>query len=273
MSKLEIGVIVGLVEQPDEEIRRVADFGLTSCQVVTWKPELYNDRVGEALIASAERHGVSISTLWAGYGGPMAWNFLKGPATIGLVPEQYRAMRVEALSQAGRFAARFGLGSITTHVGFLPEDPNDPLYPGVLEALGQVAEACRGGGVEFRFETGQETPVTLLRTIERLGGRGLGINLDTANLILYGKGNPLDALDVFGSYVRDTHIKDGLYPTDGDHLGREVPVGQGKVDFPAVIARLKGLGYTGPLTIEREIRGAEQDRDIRAAIEYLRPLC
>jgi sugar phosphate isomerase/epimerase len=115
--------------------------------------------------------------------------------------------------------------------------------------------------------------VTLLRTIERLGEDHLGVNLDTANLILYGKANPLDALDVFGRYVRDTHIKDGFYPTDGDNLGRQVPVGEGKVDFPAVIARLKELGYTGPLTIEREIRGAEQDRDIRAAVEYLRPLC
>ena len=273
MPKLEIGVLVGLVAEPDEEIRRVAELGLSSCQIVTWKPELYNEQVGEALMASAEAHGVRISTLWAGYPGKMAWNFLEGPATIGLVPPGTRAMRVEALIQAARFAARFELGSITTHVGFLPEDPKDPLFQGTLEALGQVVAVCREVGVEFRFETGQETPVTLLRTIERLGRDGLGVNLDTANLILYGKANPLDALDVFGPYVRDTHIKDGLYPTDGDHLGREVPVGQGKVDFPGVIARLKGLGYTGPLTIEREISGTEQDRDIRAAIEYLRPLC
>ena len=273
MAKLEIGVLVGLVADPDEEIRRVADFGLKSCQIVTWKRELFSDSVGEALLASAQKHGVKISTLWAGYPGRMVWNFLQGPATIGLVPAEHRAERVAALIAAARFAGRFGLGSITTHVGFIPEDPNDPLYAEVLKALSEVVAACREEGIELRFETGQETPVTLLRTIERLGRDGLGINLDTANLILYGKANPLDALDVFGQYVRDTHIKDGLYPTDGDRLGVETPVGQGKVDFPGVIARLKELGYTGPLTIEREISGAEQDRDIRAAIEYLRPLC
>jgi len=273
MKKLDIGVLVGLVAEPDDEIRRVADFGLGSCQIVTWKPELYTDAVGEALLASAGRHGVKISTLWAGYPGKMIWNFLQGPATIGLVPREHRAERVAALVAAAKFAGQLGLGSITTHVGFIPEDPNDPLFTEVLEALGEIVGVCRDEGIEFRFETGQETPVTLLRTIQRLGGDALGINLDTANLILYGKANPLDSLDVFGQYVRDTHIKDGLYPTDGDSLGREVPVGEGKVDFPAVIARLKELGYTGPLTIEREISGAEQDRDIRAAIEYLKPLC
>jgi sugar phosphate isomerase/epimerase len=273
MGKLDIGVLVGLVAEPERELRRVAEFGLASCQVVTWDPDLYEDPVGEALTAAAAAHGLSISTLWAGYPGPKVWNFTEGPRTVGLIPPEYREVRVAALQKAARFAARHGLGSITTHVGFIPEDPNDPLYAGTVEALRQVVEVCREVDVEFRFETGQETPVTLLRTIERLGEDHLGVNLDTANLILYGKANPLDALDVFGRYVRDTHIKDGFYPTDGDNLGRQVPVGEGKVDFPAVIARLKELGYTGPLTIEREIRGAEQDRDIRAAVEYLRPLC
>ena len=100
MSKLEIGVLVGLVESPGEEIRRVADFGLKSCQVVTWKPELYNDRVGEALLAAAGECGVSVSTLWAGYPGPKVWDFIDGPKTIGLVPPQYRQVRVEALVKA-----------------------------------------------------------------------------------------------------------------------------------------------------------------------------
>ena len=273
MSKLEIGVLVGLVESPADEIRRVAEFGLKSCQVVTWKPELYNDRVGEALLAAAGECGVSVSTLWAGYPGPKVWDFIDGPKTIGLVPPQYRQVRVEALVKAARFAAKFGLGSITTHVGFIPEDPNSPDFAGVVEALRQVVDVCREVGVEFRFETGQETPVTLLRTIERLGRDALGVNLDTGNLILYGKANPLDALDVLGPYVRGVHAKDGLYPTGGTALGREVPLGQGKVGFPRLIGRLKALGYAGARTIEREISGPRQVADIRAAIEFLRPLC
>ena len=273
MSQLEIGVLVRLTDTPEEEIRKVAEFGLRSCQVCTWDPALYTGAVGAALTAAAERHGVSVTTLWAGYPGPKVWDFIDGPKTIGLVPSQYRAMRVEALQAGARFAGSLSLPSITTHVGFLPEDPNHPDFDGTLEALRRVVEVCGEAGVEFWFETGQETPVTLLRTIERLGAEHLGVNLDTANLILYGKANPVDALEVFGRYVRGVHAKDGLYPTNGNELGKEVPLGRGKVDFPVLIDRLKQLGYAGALTIEREISGPQQIRDIRAAIQYLRPLC
>lgn len=269
MAKIEIGVLVPLVESPEEEMRKVADLGLRSCQVCAWDPALYTPGVGQALVDAAKRHQVTITTLWSGYPGRMVWNFLEGPSTIGLVPPATRALRVEALQKAARFAASIPLASITTHVGFIPSDPNDPLFAGTLEAIRQVLDVCLAGGIEFWFETGQETPVTLLRTIQRLGGKGLGINLDTANLILYGNGNPVDALDVFGRYVRGTHAKDGRFPTNGDSLGSEVPIGQGKVDWPTVIAKLKALGYRGALTIEREISGPQQIKDIQAAIEYL----
>jgi len=293
MSRLEIGVLVRLKESPAEEIRKVADLGLRSCQVCTWQPELYTEAVGDALLAAAQEFGVTVTTLWAGYSGPRVWNFIDGPKTIGLVPPEYRARRVAELQQAARFAARLSLPSITTHVGFIPEDPNHPDFAGTVEALRQVVEVCAEAGVEFWFETGQETPVTLLRTIEEVSkrlppawrrggsrseaqhvGTGiLGINLDTGNLILYGKANPIDALDVFGPYVRGVHAKDALYPTNGSELGQEVPLGRGKVDFPAFVARLKALGYAGALTIEREISGPQQTEDIRAAIEVLKPLC
>src|SRR5262249_34214455 len=124
-------------------------------------------------------------------------------------------------------------------------------------------------GCNFLFETGQETPVTLLRTIEDIGLPNVGINLDPANLVLYGKANPVDALDTIGRFVRGVHAKDGLYPTTGGALGLEVPLGQGKVDFPRLLERLLALGYTGALTIEREIEGDEQTRDILKAKELL----
>ncbi len=130
----------------------------------------------------------------------------------------------------------------------------------------------KSNGQYLLFETGQETPVALRRVIEAVGTGNLGINLDSANLILYGKANPVDALDVFGKFVRGVHAKDGLYPTDGQNLGEEVPIGQGKVDFPALIDRLKELGYSGALTIEREISGPEQIKDILEAKAFLEKL-
>jgi len=145
----------------------------------------------------------------------------------------------------------------------------DPEYQPVVDAIREVAQYCQQRGIGFWFETGQETPVVLLRTIQRVGTDNLGINLDPANLILYGKGNPIDALDVIGRWVRNVHVKDGLYPTDGDHLGYEVPVGQGKVRFPEFLQRLKEIGFDGELIIEREISGEQQIRDIRQAVSDL----
>jgi sugar phosphate isomerase/epimerase len=89
---------------------------------------------------------------------------------------------------------------------------------------------------------------------------------------MYGKANPVDALDTIGKYVRDVHGKDGLYPTDGRNLGKEVAMGKGKVNYPAFIARLKEIGYDGPITIEREIGGEEQIKDINEARALLESL-
>ena len=97
----------------------------------------------------------------------------------------------------------------------------------------------------------------------------VGVNLDPANLILYGKANPVDALDTIGTYVRDVHAKDGCYPTDGRALGRETALGEGQVNFPALIAKLKTLGYDGPVTVEREIDGEQQIADILKAKKLL----
>ena len=138
--------------------------------------------------------------------------------------------------------------------------------------MDQIAEHVKENGQYFLFETGQETPVTLRRAIEDIGTGNLGINLDPANLIIYGKANPIDALDVFGEYVRDIHAKDGCYPTNGHELGEEKPLGDGKVNFPMFIKRLKEIGYDGPLTIEREISGDKQIEDIKHAKVLLEEL-
>lgn len=268
---MDIGVIQTL-DHGGDCFAPVRDFGLTCCQLVSWDPRLANPETAATVRRCAQRDGVRVAAVWGGFPGPAQWNFTAGPTTLGLIPAEYRAERIAALKRWAEFAAAIGAPAVITHVGFIPENPGDPQYPGVVDAIREVAGHCRDHGVGFWFETGQETPVTLLRTIERVGTGNLGINLDPANLILYGKGNPVDALEVFGRHVRNVHAKDGLYPTDGDHLGREVAIGEGRVGFPALIRRLKQLGFAGELIIEREIHGEQQARDIRAAVDYLRRL-
>jgi sugar phosphate isomerase/epimerase len=179
---------------------------------------------------------------------------------------------VAALKAGADFAQWVGVDTVTTHVGFIPENPGNPLYPGLLDALREVVDHCAARDLTFCFETGQETPTTLLRVIEDLGGENLGINLDPANLLMYGKANPVDALDAIGAYVRGVHAKDGEYPTNGRHLGVEKPLGEGRVNFPVLVPKLKSLGYSGALTIEREISGPRQIADIKRAIALLEEL-
>jgi len=273
MVKLRLGVIVRLESGPEGAISKVRDFGLPTCQVSCWSQELLSTEMADKLKRAAADNSVEITTIWTGLPGLYVWDFVDGPRTIGLVPPETRAMRLEALRKGSDFAEQVGVESITTHVGFIPENPKDPLYPGLVDAIEQIAKHCEGKGQEFWFETGQETPVTLLRTIEDSGADNLGVNLDPANLILYGKANPVDALDVIGKLVRGVHAKDGCYPTTGGQLGRETPLGEGKVNFPVLVPKLKGLGFAGALTIEREISGPQQITDIRKAIDILQPLC
>ena len=265
-------MITSLAKGPEEELRTVHDLGLPTCQVTCSAADLASDEMAERLIAACRDYGVEVTSIWTHGGGPSVWNFIEGPTTIGLVPEQYRTQRVAALKRGADFAVRVGVSAIITHVGFIPEAPSNPLYGGVLGALREVVEYCKERDITFCFETGQETPITLLRVIEDLGGENLGINLDPANLLMYGKANPVDALDVFGQYVVAVHAKDGEYPTNGRELGVEKPLGEGRVNFPVLIPKLKSLGYTGALTIEREISGPRQIEDIKRAIRILSEL-
>jgi L-ribulose-5-phosphate 3-epimerase len=266
---MKLGVIISLTERIEEEMDQVVRLGLPTCQVNCWNPVFFTPQMAERVKAAAAARGLEISAFWCGWEGPAVWDQMDGPLTLGLVPLAYRYERLKMLLRGADFTAWLGVKDMVTHVGFIPENPNDPDYRSLVSSLRYLVQYCRGRGVNFLFETGQETPVTILRAIEDIGLDNIGVNLDPANLILYGKGNPVDALDVFGRYVRGVHAKDGLYPTSGRLLGREVALGEGKVDFPRLVAGLKRLGYRGALTIEREISGPEQERDILKARDLL----
>lgn len=271
MKKHEIGIFISCKRGMDleMEIQKAVDMGMESCQLSIWDASLFADEEFAQYVKRAfDRSDFRISALWAGWTRPCEWNFTAGPSTIGLVPPAYRFQRLQELMAASDFAEKIGVQDVITHVGFIPENPDDPNFSGVVSALRHLCKHMQKKGQYFLFETGQETPVTMLRTIQAIGTDNLGINFDTANLILYGKANSVDALDVFGKYVRNTHIKDGFYPTNGMELGEMVPIGQGKANIPAVIRRLEELGYEGPFTIESEIKG-DRIEDIKSAKSLL----
>lgn len=266
---MELGVIISLDDCLEESLAKLSDLGFTTCQIKCWKVEKYTPENAERIKTALARYGIRLSTLWCGWSGPAVWNFVEGPVTLGIVPEAYREVRKAELLRGSDFAALLGASQIATHAGFLPEDLNDPRYPAIVETLREIALRCRENCQKFLFETGQETPTTLIRVFHDIGTTNLGVNLDPANLILYGKANPVDALSVLGQYVCDIHAKDGIYPTDGYSLGKETVLGEGDVNFPALISRLKEFGYDGTITIEREISGEKQIADILTAKERL----
>ena len=152
---------------------------------------------------------------------------------------------------------------------FLRYDPGDPLWPETVEAIRTVCEHCKQNGQYFLMETGQETPTTMSRVIYEAKMPNLGVGLDTANVILYGKANPVDAVDILGPHIRAIHAKDGKWPTNPSELGEEVLIGKGLVDFHTVFSKLHKIGYSGAVTIERETSGPQQIDDVRNEKLYL----
>lgn len=266
---MKIGVLVPLTENIEEEFEKVYNYGMNCCQLARWGSDIFTPEMAERIVKASEKYDVEVTALWCGWEGPAKWNFYEGPLTLGLVPPEYRFQRMQTLMKGSDFAKMINVNQMITHVGYIPEVPVTVEYNGVVNAVRAVANKCKENGQYFLFETGQETPVTLKRMIEDVGTDNLGINLDSANLVCYGKANPVDALDVFGEYVMNTHIKDSLYPVNGRDLGEEVKVGEGKVDYPTLIKKLKELNYQGNLIIEREISGEQQVKDIKDTKIYL----
>ncbi|WP_105617137.1 sugar phosphate isomerase/epimerase family protein [Vallitalea okinawensis] len=271
---MKIGVRVNLRKNNDvkKEFEKVREFNMDNCQLDCWDPEMFTDEIAEEVKEAMKTTGVSITAFWCGWQGPKVWNFIEGPVTLGLVPTAYRFVRMQNLMDGSDFAKKLGVNQIVTHAGFMPENPNDPIYTEVISALRTVADYCKSNGQEFLFETGQETPTTLVRVIDDIGTGNLGINLDPANLLLYGKANAVDAVRIFGALIKGVHAKDGDYPTNSRELGEEKPLGEGEVNFPAFIEALKEVGYDGALTIEREIEGDKQIKDIIHAKQLLETL-
>lgn len=271
---MQIGTCIRFksIESLEDQLLMLKKYGFSTCQLLAWMPELWTDENAEIVKGLFEKHGVTISAFWCGWEGPKVWNFYEGQLTLGLVPQDFRAMRMKNLCDGANFAKKLGVTDVVTHMGFIPENPYDPNFATFCVAVRTVAQHLQENGQYLLFETGQETPVAMLRCFEEVGTDNLGVNLDTANLILYGKANPVDSLDVFGKYVRNIHAKDGFYPTNGHKLGKEVKIGQGKVDFPAFFRGLKELGYDSHVTIEYEVADDDHLSVILDSRDYLQKI-
>ena len=225
---LRLGLIIDIDKDPDSAMAKVRGLGLTTAQVYVneFEPDLA-ERLNKAL----DKNNIEPTALVVGGPGKEVWDFYQGPLTIGLVPRETRAARIAHIKHASDFAKQCGISAVQTHCGFIPENPNDPIYKEVVAAIREVATYCKGNGQNFRYETGQETPTTLVRTILDVGTDNQGVNFDLANLILYGKANPVDAIEILGP-LHTGHSRQGWFVANqSERSWEEVPIGKGKVDF------------------------------------------
>ncbi len=270
LKPMALGLLISPYGTPEAAIKRVRDMGFSNCflsldgYIGKFTPDAAT-QIGE-LLAKYELIATTVEVVGP---EPLEWNFVQGPSTIGLVPAKTRAARIDALKQVSNFARLLGVSQVQTHCGFIPENPADALYSGSVEAIRTVAQHCQSNGQNFLMETGQETPTTMSRVVRDVNMSNLGVGLDTANLILYGKANPVDAVEILGPHVRSVHAKDGRWPSDPSKLGEEVLIGQGLVDFKKVFTKLHQFGYTGAITIERETSGPQQIEDVKNEKLYL----
>ena len=267
---MKIGLLVDITEDFKGKIRHAKSLGFDFGQLVVWDMDFYTDENLEALKKVLDEERFTVTDLWCGWSAPVIWKHPEKYSTLGLVPKQYRAKRLEDLRRGGEFAYKLGVKNIITHTGFIPDDPDAEARKGVVEALKTLCTELNARGQSFSFETGEELPLTLSMMITEIRLPNVGVNFDPANLISGGRGNPCDAMELLGCKVFGMHAKDAVPAKFGETGGKQVPIGEGKVDFEKLFCQLKEIGYTGDIVIEHEMKGREdRDGDILASKAYL----
>src|SRR5262249_55369989 len=232
-------------------------------------------KAADEFLKKCRAAGISVTAVFGGFDGESYADIPTTVRTVGLVPRETRAARLAEMTEISDFAKLLGCDTVALHIGFVPEEGAD--YKDLINCTRDLLDHVAGNDQRLNLETGQESADHLLEFIHDVDRENLCINFDPANMILYGSGEPIEALRKVGKYVRSVHCKDGKWAAPdkrGKEWGTEVPLGQGDVGMENYLRTLKEIGYTGPLTIEREIAHdrERQKADIGMAVKLLSDL-
>jgi len=264
------GILLPVGHNFEKQIKHAVSLGFKSGQISVWDMSLYHIDIAEKIKALTKEPGFEITAVWCGWTGPVDWTYPGMYETLGLVPDWLRAQRVSDLLKGAEFANRLGIKTIVSHTGFVPDNPFDPVHRAIVKALKYLCAELEKEGQIFTFETGEELPVSLVQMILEIGKGNVGVNLDPANFIINGRGNPIDTLSILLPFIKGVHAKDAVYPVGKEPQGKETVIGKGAVDFKKMIQMLHDSGYKGDLSIEREIsEGSKRDRDLVDSKAYL----
>jgi sugar phosphate isomerase/epimerase len=274
LRDLEIGVMFWAGRDPRETLREVKALGV-SCGQLGVPGDMPLEGAADAWRSALEQENFTVVTVFCAYVGESYADIPTVEKTVGFIPETTRAEREQRTKDVSHFAAVIGVKSIACHVGFVPEDRSDPNYTAVRDLVRRICDHAAKHGQTFALETGQEPAEILLEFLKDVDRQNLGINFDPANLIMYGSGDPIQAVEVLHEHLLSVHAKDGTWPPKKPEgaLGTEAPLGEGAVGMDKFIAKLKQVGYKGTLNVEREIDDLEQKKiDMRKGVDLLKRL-
>ena len=278
MPRFSVGVLLDSFRKPvPEALDDAARLGAQGIQVYATRGELSPKNMTTSLrrefAARVRDHGLQISALC----GDLGQGFHRPQENARLVDDSKRILEL---------AKDLGSNIVTTHIGVVPSDVNHPRYRIMQDACGELSRFAASLDAHFAVETGPEPAAVLKGFLDGLGNKGVAVNFDPANLVMVTGDDPVKAVHTLKDYIVHTHAKDGvrLYYRDPEEVYRvvesaivtspsfeEVPLGQGKVDFPGWLRALWDVGYRGFLTIEREV-GDDPYRDIALAVDFLHGL-
>ena len=187
--------------------------------------------------------------------------------TGGIMPndcwEKNRTLALDAI----HLTAERGVDFLSLHAGFIDHTDAEG-YRKFCSRMTELADAAQAKNVMLLLETGQESAEDLRSFLEDFNHPALGVNFDPANMILYDKGNPIDAVKILAPWIKHVHIKDATKTTVPGEWGAEVPWGDGEVGSHEFLQALEEIGYVGALAIEREA-GDSRAEDIKLAADRL----
>ena len=276
MEQWPVGVFASIDAGLGVKLEVVRDLGIHTIHLHAPHKASRTPEKAREFSKKLEDYGIVITTVFLGFEGESYESIEITAKTIGFVPPVTRAARLAEAFEISDFARLLGVSAIGCHIGFVPHDTHSRDYAEIVETIRLLCDHLHKNNQNLHLETGQEKVDALLGFITDVQRENLFINFDPANLILYGIGDPLGALKVVGPRVRSVHCKDALATTGtpGVDWGCEVPFGKGQVDAEAFLRTLKDVGYTGPLTIEREIpqEPERQKEEIGQAVALIEEL-
>ncbi|MBQ6998457.1 MAG: sugar phosphate isomerase/epimerase [Clostridia bacterium] len=281
MYNFPIGIIVDSFRcDTYEAIKKAADLKAAGIQMYCTTgenaPENLSTERRREMLNFVKEHGMVFSAIC----GDLGHGFGNKELNPELIEKSKRIMEL---------AKELETNVVTTHIGVVPEDPNHDRYKIMQEACFELSRYADSIGSHFAIETGPETSAVLKGFLDSLNSTGVAVNLDPANLVMVTGDDPVQAVYNLKDYIVHTHAKDGVmlaksnpeyvyrvvHPIPEEFKGikyyKEVPLGEGSVDFPAYMKALDDIGYKGFLTIEREV-GDDPAADITTAADFLRDI-